>query len=46
MDFSAIHVDMVIASYLLTGLCLAALAFTLVLRDRSLAKKLKNLNAD
>ena len=46
MDFSALHVDVVIASYLLTGLCLVGLAITLVLRDRRLANKLKNLNAD
>ncbi len=46
MDFSAVHVDVVIASYLLTGLCLAGLVITLVLRDHHLAKKLKDLNAD
>ena len=46
MDFSAVHVDVVIASYLLSGLCLAGLTLTLAVRDRRLAKKLKDINAD
>jgi hypothetical protein len=46
MDFSAAHSDVVIISYILTGLCLIGLALYLVLRDRKLAKKLKDLGRD
>ncbi len=46
MDFSAAHIDVVIISYVITGLCLMGLAFYLVLRDKKLAKKLKDLGRD
>ncbi len=46
MDFSAAHVDVVIAGYVLSGLCLFGLIVMLVMRDRNLVKKLKDLNVD
>lgn len=46
MDFSAAHSDVVIASYLLTGLCLLALVLFIVRRDRKLAEKLKDQASD
>ncbi len=46
MDYSAPHVDVVIISYALTSLCLIGLIFFMVLRDRKLAKQMKDLNTD
>ena len=46
MDFSATHVDMVIISYVLTSVCLIGLVVYLVLRDRNLARKLKDIKSD
>ena len=43
MDFSAVHVDVVIAGYVLSGLCLLGLIVMLVMRDRKLVKKLKEV---
>jgi predicted PurR-regulated permease PerM len=42
MDYSAPHTGLVIASYLISALCLVALTFYVLRRDRQLAAKLKS----
>jgi hypothetical protein len=44
MDFSAAHVDYVIVSYALSGLCLIGLCLYIFARDRSLANQVKSLS--
>jgi hypothetical protein len=42
MDYSAPHTGLVIASYLISAICLIALTVYVLRRDRQLAAKLKS----
>jgi Heme exporter protein D (CcmD) len=42
MDYSAPHTGLVIASYLISAICLIGLTVFVLRRDRQLAAKLKN----
>jgi Heme exporter protein D (CcmD) len=44
MDYSAPHTGLVIASYLISAICLIGLTVFILKRDRQLVAKLKNLN--
>jgi heme exporter protein CcmD len=46
MDLSAAHANIVVASYALTALCIIGIILQIVLRDRKLAQKLKDLKPD